>query len=56
MKAKWQAPRVINIVNVDILKFINDGYAIVRKEDGWLDIALVSDLRILDGDQDDRQD
>lgn len=54
MKARWQKPKVKNIVHVDILKFINDGYVIIRKQDGWLDIASVKDLRVLDGEQNDK--
>ena len=55
MKAKWQAAGVKNVVKVDILAFINDGYAIIRKQHGWLDVVLVSDLRVLEGDLNDRQ-
>ena len=56
MKAKWRHPRDSqNYFEVDILKFINDGYAIIRKPDGWLDMTLVDSLRVLDGEQDDRQ-
>lgn len=56
MKAKWRNPRDSqNYSDVDILKFINDGYVIIRKPNGWLDMTLVDSLRVLDGDQDDRQ-
>ena len=55
MKAKWRNPRSKDESYVDILKFINDGYAIIKKQHGWLDMTLVTNLRILDGEQDDRQ-
>lgn len=54
MKAKFKHPRLKEFFDVEILKFINDGYAIIKHQDGWLGKTLVNNLRI-DGDQDDRK-
>lgn len=54
MKAILEHPVIGIESHVDILEFINDGYAVIKKQDGWLDVTLVTNLRILDGDQDDR--
>lgn len=55
MKARWEHPVTGNKFHVDILDFINDGYAVIRRPDGWLDTTLVTSLRVLEGDQDDRE-
>ena len=55
MKAILEYPVIGIESHVDILEFINDGYAVIKKQDGWLDMRLVDSLRVLDGEQDDRQ-
>lgn len=55
MKAIWEHPVTGSKFHVDILDFINDGYAVIRQPNGWLDITLVTNLRVLEGDLDDRQ-
>lgn len=55
MKARFKHPRLKEFFDVEILKFINNGYAIIKHQDGWLDTTLVNNLRI-DGGYDDRKD